>query len=65
MADRERLCAVSVGCPVCGTRPALRVSAWLVERVAGEEPARRLASYKCHRRGCGAIYDLAVEAIRQ
>ena len=64
MSDRERLCAVNVGCPACGTRPALRVSAWLVERIAGEEPSRRVASYKCQRRGCGAIYDISAGALR-
>ena len=64
MADRERLCAVGVGCPACGTRPALRLSAWLVERFEGEEPSRRIASYRCQRRGCGVIYDIALGALR-
>ena len=65
MTDRERLCAVNVGCPACGARPALRVGAWLVERMREEEPARRLASYRCQRRGCGTIYDIPVGALRQ
>ena len=64
MTDRERLCAVTVGCPACGTRPALRLSEWLAERVGEEERARRLATYKCHRRGCGMIYDIAAGALR-
>ena len=64
MTERERMCAANVGCPACGTRPALRVSGWLVERIAGEDPSRRLLSYRCQRRGCGTIYDLLVGALR-
>jgi hypothetical protein len=65
MADPERLCVVSVGCPRCGTRPALRFSAWLVEWLGAEDPARRVASYKCQRRDCGTIYDIAAGSFRR
>ena len=64
MTEGERMCAAKVGCPGCGTRPALRVSAWVVERMAGEDGSRRVVSYKCHRRGCGMIYDIPAGALR-
>ena len=64
MAERDRMYAAKVGCPGCGARPALRLSEWVVERVEGEDPARRVASYQCHRRGCGVIYDVLVGALR-
>ena len=64
MTERERMCAAKEGCPACGARPALRVSAWLVERIGEEERTRRAASYRCQRRGCGLIYDIPAGALR-
>ena len=51
-------------CPRCGSRPALRLTEPLVAAVAGQPATRRMATYQCQRRGCGAVYDLAAEAFR-
>jgi hypothetical protein len=64
MTERERMCAAKVGCPACGARPALRLSEWLVERIEGDEPSRRVASYRCQRRGCGVIYDILAGSLQ-
>lgn len=61
---RGRLLTPAVSCPRCGSRPALRVSEPLVERVADLPPGERVASYRCQRRGCGEIYDVPVAACR-
>jgi DNA-directed RNA polymerase subunit RPC12/RpoP len=63
-SEREVLRAPVVSCPACGSRPALRVSQWVGETTKDEPPERRVASYKCQRRGCGAIYDITVQALR-
>jgi hypothetical protein len=63
-AERERMCRVLASCPACGARPALRVSAWVVERLREEDPGRRVASYQCQRRSCGTIYDIPAGAVR-
>lgn len=60
---RERVVAPMTGCPRCGTRPALRVSGWVVEKLVGEPPERRVESYRCQRRNCGAIYDITAGAL--
>ena len=64
MLQPERLYGVLASCPSCGARPALRLSGWLLEQVAREDPHRRAASYKCQRRSCGAIYDILAGAVR-
>jgi hypothetical protein len=64
MLQPERMYGVLASCPECGARPALRLSGWVVERVAVEEPGRRVATYKCQRRSCGAIYDILAGAAR-
>jgi hypothetical protein len=63
--ERERLCGVPASCPACGARPALRLSAWLVERLRAEDPRRRVGSYKCQRRSCGRIYDILAGAVAE
>jgi hypothetical protein len=59
----DRLYAAMAGCPRCGTRPALRLSGWVVQKVAGEPSERKVGSYKCQRRNCGIIYDLTAGAV--
>ena len=61
---RERITAPASACPRCGTRPALRVEEWVVERLGGEPAERRVGSYKCQRRNCGMIYDITAGALR-
>ena len=61
--QRERATAPTSGCPRCGTRPALRVEEWVVRRLEGEPPGRRVGSYKCQRRNCGMIYDITTGAL--
>jgi hypothetical protein len=59
------LLRLAASCPRCGARPAMRVTEPLVRALGGEPGARRLATYQCQRRGCGAVYDLAGEAFRK
>ncbi|HET6765359.1 MAG TPA: hypothetical protein VFH27_16850 [Longimicrobiaceae bacterium] len=51
-------------CPRCGSRPALRLTGTLVAALQEQPAGRRMATYQCQRRGCGAVYDLAAEAFR-
>lgn len=63
-SERERLIPVMASCPACGARAALRLSGWVLERVGEEDVRRRVGSYRCRRRGCGTIYEIAVAALR-
>ena len=49
------LLPLAVRCPRCARRPALRVSAELLQ---GAPAAGRLGTYRCQGRRCGTIYDL-------
>jgi hypothetical protein len=62
--ESDRLHPPAVCCPKCGTRPALRVTEFVVHVLRDAPPERRVGSYKCQRRGCGAIYNLTVAAYR-
>ncbi len=57
-----RLLRLAVCCPRCGARPALRITEAAVHAVAQEAPEKRLGTYQCHRRRCGAVYDLTAVA---
>lgn len=64
--EREgRLRRLAAGCPRCGSRPALRVTALLVAAVGGQPPTARVATYQCQRRGCGTVYDLTALACQR
>ncbi len=62
---RERMRAPAVSCPRCGSRPALRISALLIDGVRGEPGTREVGSYKCQRRGCGYIYRITASALQR
>ncbi|HEX8208790.1 MAG TPA: hypothetical protein VF584_01290 [Longimicrobium sp.] len=63
-ADR-RLLRVAASCPRCASRPALRVTPAVVHALEGTDPAIRVGTYQCQRRGCGALYDLSAEAFQK
>ncbi|MDB4948892.1 MAG: hypothetical protein JWM27_1541 [Gemmatimonadetes bacterium] len=63
--ERGELLRLSASCPRCGSRPAMRITRPLVAALGAEPGTRRLATYQCQRRGCGAVYDLAAEAFRR
>lgn len=60
-----RLLRLAASCPRCGSRPAVRVSAEVVQALAAHTPGARLATYQCQRRRCGAIFDLTAHAFQQ
>jgi hypothetical protein len=57
-----RLVRLTTSCPRCGSRPAMRVTEDLVRGIHTPEELTRIGTYQCHRRGCGTIYDLYVDA---
>jgi hypothetical protein len=63
-ADR-RLLRVAASCPRCSSRPALRVTPAVVRALDGTDPAIRVGTYQCQRRGCGSLYDLSAEAFQK
>ena len=60
--DPEVLLRPAAACPRCGARPAMRVTAAMVEALRGRPDDERVATYQCQRRGCGAVYDLTAGA---
>lgn len=62
--DDRRLLRVAASCPRCASRPALRVTPAVVSALAATEAGTRVGTYQCQRRGCGALYDLTVEAFQ-
>jgi hypothetical protein len=60
-----RLLRLAASCPRCGSRPAVRVTSQVVQAVAQHPPGARLGTYQCHRRRCGAIFDLTAHAFQQ
>lgn len=60
-----RLLRLAASCPRCGSRPAVRVAAEVVQALAAHPPQARLATYQCQRRRCGAIFDLSARAFQQ
>jgi hypothetical protein len=64
-AESTRLLRLAVSCPRCGSRPAVRVSPVVVQAVARHAPGARMGTYQCHRRRCGAIFDLPARAFQQ
>jgi hypothetical protein len=60
-----RLLRLAASCPRCGSRPAVRVAAEVVQALAAHPPEARLATYQCQRRRCGAIFDLPARAFQQ
>lgn len=58
----EVLLRPAAACPRCGARPAMRVTAAMVEALHGRPEDERVATYQCQRRGCGAVYDLTAAA---
>jgi hypothetical protein len=64
-ADSPRLLRLAVSCPRCGSRPAVRVTAAVVQAMMRQPPEARMATYQCHRRRCGAIFDLPARAFQQ
>lgn len=63
--DSVRLLRLAASCPRCGSRPAVRVTPMVVEAMARQPPDARMGTYQCHRRRCGAIFDLAARAFQQ
>lgn len=57
-----RLVRLTTSCPRCGSRPAMRVTEDLVRGINTPRELTRIGTYQCHRRGCGTIYDLYVDA---
>lgn len=57
-----RLVRLTTSCPRCGSRPAMRVTEDLVRGINTPPELTRIGTYQCHRRGCGTIYDLYVDA---
>ena len=64
-ADSPRLLRLAASCPRCGSRPAVRVTQAVVQAMARQPPGARLGTYQCHRRRCGAIFDLTARAFQQ
>ena len=64
-ADSVRLLRLAASCPRCGSRPAVRVTPTVVQAMARQPPEARMGTYQCHRRRCGAIFDLAARAFQQ
>jgi hypothetical protein len=60
-----RLLRLAASCPHCGSRPAVRVAAEVVQAMSAHPPGARLATYQCQRRRCGAIFDLTAQAFQQ
>ncbi|MFL5542053.1 MAG: hypothetical protein ACJ8J0_23905 [Longimicrobiaceae bacterium] len=60
--DPEVLLRPAAACPRCGARPAMRVTAAMVEALRDRPDDERVATYQCQRRGCGAVYDLTAGA---
>jgi hypothetical protein len=63
--DGGALLRLAASCPRCGARPAMRITEPLMKALGAEPATRRLATYQCQRRGCGAVYDLAGDAFRK
>lgn len=63
--EDRRLLRVAASCPRCASRPALRVTPVAVRALDGTDPAIRVGTYQCQRRGCGALYDLSAEAFQK
>ena len=57
----ERLVPIRAVCPKCGARPALRLTERIIRLLTSLSVKGRLGTYQCHRRGCGAIYDLPAD----
>ncbi|HEX6911275.1 MAG TPA: hypothetical protein VF142_12805 [Longimicrobium sp.] len=64
-ADPLRLLRLAASCPRCGSRPAVRVTRAVVQAMMRHQPEVRMATYQCHRRRCGAIFDLTARAFQQ
>jgi hypothetical protein len=64
-ADSLRLLRLAASCPRCGSRPAVRVTPAVVQAMLRHKPETRMATYQCHRRRCGAIFDLPARAFQQ
>lgn len=64
-ADSPRLLRLAASCPRCGSRPAVRVTQAVVQAMARQPPTTRMATYQCHRRRCGAIFDISAQAFQQ
>ena len=60
--DPDALLRPAAACPRCGARPAMRVTAAMVQALRGRPAGERVATYQCQRRGCGAVYDLTAGA---
>jgi hypothetical protein len=43
----------------------VRVTPAVVQAMARQAPDARMGTYQCHRRRCGAIFDLAARAFQQ
>lgn len=63
--QRAALLRLNVRCPGCGSPPAIRVTAAAVADCAHLAPESRVATYQCHRRRCGRIYDLTARAYQE
>lgn len=64
-AESLRLLRLAASCPRCGSRPAVRVTQAVVQAMARQQPDTRMATYQCHRRRCGAIFDIPARAFHQ
>ena len=60
--ERKPLLRLAVSCPRCGARPAVRITHALVEKLNAEPAGMHLATYQCHRRKCGHVYDITAAA---
>jgi rubredoxin len=61
-ARRSQLFRVSISCPKCGSRPAMRITETMKRALKHEEPSDRLVTYQCQRRTCGYVYDIPAAA---
>jgi hypothetical protein len=64
-AESVPLLRLAASCPQCGSRPAVRVTPAVVQAMARQPPEARMGTYQCHRRRCGAIFDLAARAFQR
>lgn len=62
---REQLLRLAAACPVCGWKPAKRVTRQHVEAVAGVAPGTALDSVKCQHNRCGAVYTITAAAYHE
>lgn len=61
---RPRLLKLQNGCPKCGVRPNIRVSAALRDALAMWPLAAVPITYQCQQQGCSHVYDVSIRSIQ-